>query len=50
MKKALILFAVFFVLTLVVPMFIAFQQSDTNEEMIKMLHAAVIPLMNYHLF
>lgn len=50
MKKALILFAVFFVLTLVVPMFISFQQSDTNEEMIKMLHAAVIPLTNCRLF
>lgn len=50
MKKALILFAVFFVLTLVVPMFISFQQSDTNEEMIKMLHAAVISLTNCRLF
>ena len=44
MKKALVLFAVFFVITMVVPMFIAFQQGETNDEMIKMLHSAVIEL------
>lgn len=50
MKKALVLFAVFFVITMVVPMFIAFQQGETNDEMVKMLHSAVIPLLNYRLF
>ncbi len=50
MKKALVLFAVFFVITMVVPMLIAFQQGETNDEMIKMLHSAVIPLLNYRLF
>lgn len=50
MKKALILFALFFVLTLIIPMFAAFQKNSGGNEMVKIFHAVIIPLWNYHLF
>lgn len=50
MKKTWILFIIFFVLTLIVPMFAAFRQNTDGSEMVKMFHSAIMPLWNCHLF